>query len=92
MRASILADSASARSDLLDALRIAPDDLAALRRLFLWGSAKQRESAAINLISAETDIRLLRDAVEFLFQTGRRRHASLSIFDQVVRGWVAPLG
>jgi GT2 family glycosyltransferase len=84
-----LGDTAGAMADLLDALRIAPDDLAALRRLFMWGSADQRLSAAMSLISAETDVRLLRDAVKLLFASGRRRHANLSIFDQRVRGWVA---
>src|SRR5450631_2272647 len=59
-----LSDCASARFDLLEALRITPDDLAALRRLFVWGMAEQRESAAIRLISTETDVRLLRDVVD----------------------------
>jgi O-antigen biosynthesis protein len=84
-----LGNCAAARADLLDALRIAPNDLAALRRLFVWGSFEQRQSAAMSLISAETDVRRLRDAVKLLFANGRRRHANLLIFDRYVRGWVA---
>ena len=84
-----LGDAIAARADLVDALRIVPDDLAALRRLFGWGSPTERETAAMSLITTETDLRLLRAAVEFLFENGRRRLVSLSVFDRVIRGWVA---
>src|SRR3979411_1159829 len=84
-----LGDAIAARADLVDALRIVPDDLAALRRLFGWGSSAERETAAMSLITADTDLRLLRAAVEFLFENGRRPLVSLSVFDQVIRGWVA---
>jgi GT2 family glycosyltransferase len=83
-----LGDVDAARADLNDALRIAPDDLAALRRLFTWGSSEERQSAAIKLISAETEMRLLRAAVELMFGNDQRCHANLSIFDRVIRGWV----
>jgi O-antigen biosynthesis protein len=84
-----LGDTIAARSDLVDALRIVPDNLAALRRLFAWGTSAERETAAMSLITREPDLRLLRAAVALLFENGRRRHASLSVFDQVIRGWVA---
>jgi O-antigen biosynthesis protein len=84
-----LGDADAARADLNDALRIAPEDLAALRRLFAWGSPEERRSAAMSLIKSETDIRSLRAAVELLFKAGQRRHASVSVFDRLIKGWVA---
>jgi GT2 family glycosyltransferase len=84
-----LGDLDAAIADLFEALRIAPHDLAALRRLFMWGTPEQRRSAAMSLISAETDVRLLRDAVKLLFADGWRHHANLLTFDQAIRGWVA---
>jgi GT2 family glycosyltransferase len=83
-----LGDADAARTDLNDALRIAPEDLAALRRLFAWGSPEERRSAAMSLIKSETDIRSLRAAVELLFEAGQRRHASVSVFDRLIKGWV----
>jgi GT2 family glycosyltransferase len=84
-----LDDAEAARADLKSALLIAPDDLAALRRLLAWGSPDERLSAASNLIAAEADNAPLRAAVELLFEAGRRRHASVSVFDRSIKGWVA---
>jgi O-antigen biosynthesis protein len=84
-----LGDTIAARSDLLEALQIVPHDLSALRRLFAWGTLAERENAAKSLITCEPDLRLLRSAVTLLFENGERRQANLSVFDQVIRGWVA---
>jgi GT2 family glycosyltransferase len=84
-----LGDAEAARADLKDALLIAPDDLAALRRLLAWGSPDERLSAAMSLITAETEVAPLRAAIELTFAAGRRRHASVSVFDRLIKGWVA---
>jgi GT2 family glycosyltransferase len=84
-----LGDAEAARADLKDALLITPDDLAALRRLLAWGSPEERLSAASYLITAETEIAPLRAAIELTFAAGRRRHASVSVFDRSIKGWVA---
>lgn len=82
-----LGDQAGALADLALALKISPQDTAALRRLLAWGNDADREQAALGLLQQDQDPGILRNSVEILAKAGRHRMAVASIYDAHVIGW-----
>ena len=66
-----MGERAAALADLDTAIRIAPDDLAANRRILAWGEAKQQIAAARTLIDHEHDRRIRKRAVMVLRANGQ---------------------
>lgn len=74
--------------DLERALAVAPEDIAANRRLLAWGRGEQRLRAARTLLRLDRDLATLITALDLLEARGERSFASLQVFDGTVRGWV----
>jgi GT2 family glycosyltransferase len=82
-----LGDRAAAVTDLVTALGIAPDDIAANRRLMSWGDAEQRAVAARRLVESEHDMRGLYHAVNALRRSGQSAIARIELHDDLIEGW-----
>jgi len=82
-----MGDCASAIDDLLMALRIAPDDLAANRRMLSWGGPALQRAAAKALIECERDPSILKNAIGVLRKTGTPEFAALRVRDDWIEGW-----
>jgi GT2 family glycosyltransferase len=76
-----------ARADILRALEIAPDDIAANRRLMAWGDAAQQRDAAGSLIAHDHGPEIQRQAIKVLHANGACAVASARLVGQTVRGW-----
>ncbi|MDX8482951.1 glycosyltransferase [Mesorhizobium sp. VK24D] len=82
-----LGDKSAAIRDLRIALDLAPEDVAANRRMLAWaGSAEKREAAGV-LVTQDRDLDTLRMAIEVLRAAGRRHFGSLTILDATIEGW-----
>jgi GT2 family glycosyltransferase len=82
-----MADRTAAIDDLLVALRIAPDDLAANRRMLSWGEPARQLAAAKVLIECERDPRVLKSAVATLRKSGTTEFAAIKVHDDLIEGW-----
>jgi O-antigen biosynthesis protein len=66
-----MGERAAALADLDTAIQIAPDDLAANRRILAWGEAEQQIAAARTLIDHERDPRIRKQAATVLRASGQ---------------------
>jgi len=82
-----MGDRTAAIDDLLAALRIAPDDLAANRRMLAWGKPALQLTAAKTLIECERDPRVLKGAVAVLRKSGMTEFATIQVRDDLIEGW-----
>jgi GT2 family glycosyltransferase len=90
LRAEVLfqmGEHAAAIADLDQALHLAPDDIAANRRMLAFADGARKSEAALNLISRERDVKILREAIEVLRAEGRRHIAHVIMHNDAVRGW-----
>jgi GT2 family glycosyltransferase len=87
--AFLMGEKADAILDVIEALKTAPEDIAANRRLLAWGDTDQRTDAAKALLPVERDFDVLRAAMAILQTAGRHRTASVRVMDDVIEGWVA---
>jgi len=90
LRAEVLfqmGERAAAIADLDQALHLAPDDIAANRRMLAFADGARKSEAALNLISRERDVKMLREAIEVLRAEGRWHIAHAVMHDDAVRGW-----
>ncbi|MDR3465910.1 MAG: glycosyltransferase [Xanthobacteraceae bacterium] len=79
----------AALADLATALAIAPDDLAANRRMMAWGEGEERRRAAQALIRHDHDIAMLRQAIAVLRAEGADCFGMLQCQGDVIDGWAA---
>ena len=86
-RCSKWASTSRAIADLERALNSAPDDIAANRRMLAFAEGARKSEAALNLISRERDVKMLREAIEVLRADGRWHVAHAIAYDEAVRGW-----
>jgi GT2 family glycosyltransferase len=84
-----LGDRVGAVSDIEKAIDLAPEDLAANRKLLAWGGGEQQARAARALVAIDHDPHVLRKATRVLFDDGRTVLANLSVLDNMIEGWVA---
>ena len=82
-----MGDRVAAIADLDQALRLAPDDVAANRRMLAWAEGARKSEAALNLTARERDTKVLREAIEVLCAAGRRHIAHATVYDDAIRGW-----
>ena len=82
-----MGERAAAIADLDEALRLAPDDVAANRRMLAWAEGARKSEAALNLIARERDTKVLREAIEVLRAAGRQHVAHATVYDDAIRGW-----
>ena len=73
--------------DLLKALEIDPDNIAANRRMLAWGRGPQQVRAANSLIAHERNFDTLGNAIKILQAEGKRNFASATIRDDAIEGW-----
>ncbi len=66
-----MGERAAALADLDTAIQIAPDDLAANRRILAWAEAEQQIAAARTLIDRDSDARIRRKAATVLRASGQ---------------------
>ena len=84
----MLGHADDALADLKRALDLAPEDLAANRRVLLWGSGKDQVEAAQRLLTIEHDFTRIAAAVEVLPSSEKRAIAKIkSAYDRIT-GWV----
>ena len=79
-----MGERAAAIADLDQALRLAPDDIAANRRMLAWAEGARKSEAALNLIARERDIKILREAIEVLRAAGRQHIAHATVYDDAI--------
>lgn len=84
-----MGEKTAAVADLTKALEIAPDDVAANRRMLAWGRGKPRLAAAASLIVHDRDFDVLNRAVRALRGPGPNAFANLRVLDRAVEGWAA---
>jgi GT2 family glycosyltransferase len=84
-----MGERAGAVADLATALRIAPEDLAANRRMLAWGRPGQQAAAARTLIDCERDPCILRQAIALLRKSGQTAFAGIQVGEAVIDGWAA---
>src|SRR5262245_31490997 len=77
----------TAIADLTKALEIAPDDVAANRRMLAWARGPQQKQAALALIGRERNFKVLHNAIQVLWKQGQRNFANVSVFENVIEGW-----
>ena len=82
-----MGDRAAAIDDLSAALRIAPDDLAANRRMLAWGKSSRQVTAARATIECERDPRILKQAIAVLRKSGSTAFAAMQVGDDLIEGW-----
>ena len=77
----------AAVADLERALQVAPDDLAANRRMLAWGDRRQQSRAATSLLAQERNFDALRRAIQVLLEDGQTNFANLTVLDDTIEGW-----
>ena len=80
-------ERAAAVVDISTALKIAPEDLAANRRMLTWGDPEQQLEAATTLVGCECDFAVLRKAIQILSIAGQARIGHIAVFDEAIEGW-----
>ena len=80
-------DRRGAVAALKQALRLAPEDLAANRRMLVWAEGEASRDAAVVLVRNDRDLATLRRAIERLREDGRRDFASCLALDDEIHGW-----
>ncbi|MDX8456001.1 glycosyltransferase [Mesorhizobium sp. VK9D] len=87
-----LGDKSAAIRDLRNALDLAPEDIAANRRMLAWADGAGKIEAAAALIPQDRDLDTLRVAMEVLHAAGRRHFGSLTVLDDTIEGWAVWTG
>src|SRR5215469_6348495 len=85
----LLGDLDAALADVGRALELAPDDLAANRRMVAWGTGQAQIDAARRLLSADHDYGRIAEAIEALRSAGQRSFAKVEWTDDLITGWAA---
>jgi O-antigen biosynthesis protein len=78
---------ADAVADIAEALEIAPDNIAANRRMLTWAKGRRQLKAALTLVGHEHDTAFLSKAILVLRQHGHRKFARVTIHDDAIEGW-----
>jgi GT2 family glycosyltransferase len=82
-----MGERAAAIDDLLTAIRLAPDDLAANRRMLSWGKPAQQLKAAKAIIECEREPHFLKQALAVLRRGGINAFATMQVRDDLIEGW-----
>jgi hypothetical protein len=78
---------APAIADIARALEIAPDNIAANRRMLAWARGPQQKRAAFALIAQEQQFNSLRKVIQVLRNDGQRNLANVTVLEDAIEGW-----
>jgi GT2 family glycosyltransferase len=81
--------TAWAIEDLETVLETSPDDLEANRRMLAWSRGRRQRAAARSLLKNDRNPEVLRRALAALNDEDDKAHASISVLDERIEGWVA---
>jgi GT2 family glycosyltransferase len=84
----MLGHTDEALADLKRALELAPEDIAANRRVLIWGSGKDQVEAAQRLLTIEHDFGRIAAAIDVLPSGERHAVAKIASTYDRVTGWV----
>jgi O-antigen biosynthesis protein len=84
-----MGDPTAAVSDIVSALLLDPEDIAANRRMLAWGEGADKKRAALALLAGDRNTEVLRHAIEVLRRDGRRAFANVTILNHTIEGWAA---
>ncbi|MDC7786707.1 glycosyltransferase [Rhodoplanes sp. TEM] len=76
-------------ADCRRALELAPDNVAACRRMLAWSSGPEQCRAARRLLAQDEDLDVLRKALAIVWASGDRSFATVAVLDDAIRGWAA---
>ena len=79
--------TAAAITDDAKALEIAPDYVTANRRMLAWATGRQQIQAALAIIRQESNLPLVRKALQILYKNGQRSFANLTVLANTIEGW-----
>ncbi len=82
-----LGQKAAAIADLAKALEIAPDNVAANRRMLAWADGTQQLRAALAIIRHDYNLMSVRKAAQILQKNGQRTFANVTVFEDAIEGW-----
>lgn len=82
-----MGERTAAIDDIETALKIAPEDLGANRRMLAWARSHRQMLAAGTLIDCEQDFRILRQAITLLRKRGKTAFAAMKVRGDFVEGW-----
>jgi GT2 family glycosyltransferase len=77
----------AAIADLARALELAPENVAANRRMLAWAHGPRQLRAAFAIIANEHNFDLLRHAIEVLSAEGQQDFVNATIFEDTIEGW-----
>ncbi|RAI45004.1 glycosyltransferase [Rhodoplanes roseus] len=78
-----------ALEDCRRALDIAPENIAACRRMLAWSAGAEQHKAARALLANDDDVDVLRKALAIVWSMGETSFATVVVLDDVIRGWAA---
>ena len=84
-----MGDDEGAVHDIERAIKLAPDDVGANRKLVAWGDRAQRVRAARALLRGDRNWDILKAAAGILFAEGEPAVASLCLLEDSIEGWAA---
>ena len=74
-------------ADIESALEIAPDNIAANRRMLAWACGAQQRQAAFALIGQECHFDSLRKAIQVLHKGGQHNFGNVTVLEDAIEGW-----
>ena len=77
----------AAIADLERALEIAPDNIAANRRMLAWADGPRQLQAAFSLITQDHAIDSMHRAIRILYAAGQRNLACVTVLEDAIEGW-----
>lgn len=87
-----MGEKSAAIEDLDRALEIAPEDIAANRRMVAWSDGPHQRKAARALLARENDFEVIAKAIKTMRTAGEERFALVTVWDAAVEGWAAWVG
>jgi O-antigen biosynthesis protein len=84
-----MGEKQAALEDIARAIDIAPNDIAANRRMLMWSDGPPQHEAALSLIANSRDMKTLRQAMAALRHQGKMAFASATTASDAVHGWAA---
>jgi GT2 family glycosyltransferase len=87
-----MGEKTMAISDLDRALAIAPEDVAANRRMLAWSDGRRQCKAARVLVARDRDVDVIAKAIKALRNEGQESFASVTVLEDSVEGWTAWVG
>lgn len=82
-----LGNKAAAIADVAKALEIAPDNVAANRRMLAWADGALQLQAAVAIVRYDHNLNSARNAAQIIQRNGQHTFANLTVFEDAIEGW-----